>query len=58
MLRWTVVFAILALIAGVLGFYGLEDVSAGFAKFLAVAFLVLLVIALAVGRSVAGGTTV
>jgi len=58
MLRWAIAFAIIAMIAGALGFYGLEDTSASIAKFLAMAFLVLFVIALVVGRSVVGGPTV
>jgi len=58
MLRWALAFAIIALIAGALGFYGLEDAAANIAKFFALLFLVLFVIALVVGRSVAGGPTV
>jgi len=58
MLRWAIMFAILALIAGALGFYGLEDMSANIAKFLALAFVVLFVIALVVGRGAVGGPTV
>src|SRR5262249_23086913 len=58
MLRWAIVFAIIALIAGALGFYGLESVSADIAKFFALVFLILFVVALVVGRSVVGGPTV
>ncbi|HMB04536.1 MAG TPA: DUF1328 family protein [Isosphaeraceae bacterium] len=58
MLRWAIAFAIIALIAGALGFYGLSDTAADIAKFLALVFLVLFVIALIVGRSVIGGPTV
>lgn len=58
MLRWAIAFAIVALIAGALGFYGLSDTAADIAKFLALVFLVLFVIALIVGRSVIGGPTV
>ncbi len=58
MLRWALAFAIIALIAGGLGFYGLAGVSADFAKFFALLFVVLFVIALVVGRSVIGGPTV
>jgi len=57
MLRWAMTFAILALIAGALGFYGLADMSADIAKFLALVFVVLFVVALVVGRSVVGGPT-
>ena len=41
MLRFALVFAILALIAGVFGFYGLEGQLAFFAKVLLFVFLVL-----------------
>jgi len=58
MLRWAIAFAIIAIIAGALGFYGLADTSADIAKFLALVFVVLFVIALVVGRSVIGGPTV
>jgi len=58
MLRWAIAFAIIALIAGALGFYGLADTSADIAKFLALVFLVMFVVALVVGRSMIGGPTV
>jgi uncharacterized membrane protein YtjA (UPF0391 family) len=58
MLRWAIAFAIIAIIAAALGFYGLADTSADIAKFLALVFVVLFVIALVVGRSVIGGPTV
>jgi len=58
MLRWAIAFAIIALIAGALGFYGLADTSADIAKFFALIFVVLFVVALVVGRSVIGGPTV
>lgn len=58
MLRWAIAFAIIALIAGALGFYGLESTAASIAKFLAVLFLVLFVLALIVGRGILGGPTV
>jgi len=51
-------FAVIALIAGALGFYGLADTSADIAKFLALVFVVLFVVALVVGRSVVGGPPV
>lgn len=50
MLRWAVVFAILALAAGVLGFGGLAGDFAGIAKILLFVFLVLFVISLIFGR--------
>jgi uncharacterized membrane protein YtjA (UPF0391 family) len=58
MLRWAILFAILALIAGVLGFYGLEGMFASVAKILLFVFLVLFVVALIVGQRVVGGPTV
>jgi uncharacterized membrane protein YtjA (UPF0391 family) len=58
MLRWALAFAIIALIAGALGFYGLADTSADIARFLALVFVVLFVVALVLGRSVVGGPTV
>jgi uncharacterized membrane protein YtjA (UPF0391 family) len=58
MLRWAIAFAIIAIIAAGLGFYGLSNTAADIAKFLALLFVVLFVIALVVGRSVVGGPTV
>jgi len=58
MLRWAIAFAVIAIIAAALGFGGLADTSADIAKFLALVFVVLFVIALIVGRSVVGGPTV
>jgi len=58
MLRWAIAFAIIAVIAAALGFYGLSDVSANIAKFFALVFVILFVVALVVGRSVVGGPTV
>ena len=58
MLRWAITFAILALVAGVLGFGGLAGDFAYIAKILLFLFLILFVVALLVGRSVIGGPTV
>jgi len=57
MLRMAVLFAIIALIAAGLGFYGLSDVSANIAKFFALIFAVLFVVALLVGARIFGGAT-
>jgi uncharacterized membrane protein YtjA (UPF0391 family) len=57
-LRWAIAFAIIAIIAAVLGFGGLSNTAADIAKFFALVFVVLFVIALVVGRSVIGGPTV
>ena len=57
MLRWAMIFAIIALVAAVLGFGGIAATAAGFAKILfyifVVLFLVALVAGLAAGRRVA-----
>ena len=58
MLRWALAFFILAVVAAALGFGGLAGTSMDIAKFLALIFVVLFVIALVVGRSVVGGPTV
>jgi uncharacterized membrane protein YtjA (UPF0391 family) len=58
MIRWAITFAILALIAGVLGFSGLASGFADIAKILLFVFLALCVIALIVGRTVIGGPSV
>jgi uncharacterized membrane protein YtjA (UPF0391 family) len=58
MLRWAILFAILALVAGVLGFGGLAGDFAFIAKILLFLFLVLFVLALVVGRRVIEGPTV
>ncbi|MDR3550784.1 MAG: DUF1328 domain-containing protein [Candidatus Babeliales bacterium] len=46
MLDWVIVFFILALVAGVLGFSGIEIMSLEIAKILFVVFLVLFAISL------------
>jgi uncharacterized membrane protein YtjA (UPF0391 family) len=58
MLRWAIAFAVIALIAAALGFYGLSSTAADIAKFFALVFLILFIIALIMGRSVIGGPTV
>jgi uncharacterized membrane protein YtjA (UPF0391 family) len=57
MLRWSLVFLVLALIAGVLGFGGLEGTLMQFARILFFLFLVLFVVSLIFGRR-AGGPVV
>jgi uncharacterized membrane protein YtjA (UPF0391 family) len=52
MLRLAILFAIIAIVAGALGFYGLSDVSATFAKFFALIFVILFVVALLVGARI------
>jgi uncharacterized membrane protein YtjA (UPF0391 family) len=50
MIRWAILFAILALVAGVLGFGGLAGDFASIAKILLYIFLALFVISLFIGR--------
>ena len=47
MLGWTLIFVIVALLAGYLGFFALAGVAAGIAKILFLLFLALLVISFA-----------
>jgi uncharacterized membrane protein YtjA (UPF0391 family) len=47
MLYWALVFFVVALIAGALGFGGVASASAGIAQVLFVIFLILLVVSLA-----------
>jgi uncharacterized membrane protein YtjA (UPF0391 family) len=49
MLKWAVVFLIIAIVAGIFGFTGVEAASASIAKVLFGIFLVLFVGALALG---------
>jgi uncharacterized membrane protein YtjA (UPF0391 family) len=55
MLRLAILFAVIAMIAAALGFYGLSDVSANFAKFFALIFAVLFIVAVIAGARVFGG---
>ena len=59
MLKWAVIFLIIGLIAGVFGFTGVESASVGIAKILffifMVIFVVLLIAGLTVARRVSGG---
>jgi uncharacterized membrane protein YtjA (UPF0391 family) len=50
MLRWSITFFIIALIAAVLGFGGLAGTMVGVAKILFVVFLVLFIGSLIMGR--------
>lgn len=50
MLRWAITFAILALIAGVLGFGGMARGFENIAYILLVVFVILFVVALVMGR--------
>jgi uncharacterized membrane protein YtjA (UPF0391 family) len=50
MLRWALAFLILALIAGGLGFFGLQGTLMDFSRILFFVFLVLFVVSLIFGR--------
>jgi uncharacterized membrane protein YtjA (UPF0391 family) len=50
MLSWTLLFLVIAIIAGVLGFWFIAGLAAWIAKVLFVIFLVLFVISLITGR--------
>lgn len=50
MLRYAIIFAVIALVAGALGFGYLADTSATFAKIFAGIFLVLAILGLLFGR--------
>lgn len=54
MLRFALIFAILALISGVLGFVGLEGDFAYIARVLLFVFIVLFVVSLIFGRRFTG----
>jgi len=58
MLRWALTFFVIAIVAAALGFSGVAAQASDIAKFLALVFIVLFVIALVMGRSVIGGPTV
>ena len=59
MFKWALIFAVIALIAGAMGFGGLAGAMAGIAKilfFIGLALVVLfLILGVAAGRKVAGG---
>ena len=50
MLRWTIIFLVIAIIAAVFGFGGIAAGAAGIAKILFFIFLVLFVLSLIAGR--------
>lgn len=51
MLRWSLAFLLIALIAGFLGFFGVEGLAMWFARVLFGIFLILFVISLIFGRA-------
>ena len=50
MLRWALIFLVIALIAGVLGFTNVYVAAAGIAKVLFTIFLILFIVMLIMGR--------
>jgi uncharacterized membrane protein YtjA (UPF0391 family) len=51
MLKWALIFAVIALVAGLLGFTGIAAGAASVAKFIFFVFVVLVVLALVLGSS-------
>ncbi|MBX7147209.1 MAG: DUF1328 domain-containing protein [Alphaproteobacteria bacterium] len=49
MLSWAITFFLLAIVAGLLGFFGLAGTFAAIAKFLAILFVILFVVSLIYG---------
>ena len=56
MMRWAIIFLVVALIAAVLGFGGIANFSFEIAKFIAVIAIILFVIALVAGGLRASGS--
>jgi uncharacterized membrane protein YtjA (UPF0391 family) len=52
MLRWAVIFLLIAIVAGIFGFTGVEEASASIAKILFGIFLVLFIGAVAIGLAI------
>lgn len=50
MLRWTLIFIVVALVSGVLGFTDIAGAAAGIARILFFLFLILVVLSLVMGR--------
>ena len=50
MLRWALIFLVVALVAGLLGFWALEGLAMWIAKVLFIIFLILFIISLVAGR--------
>jgi uncharacterized membrane protein YtjA (UPF0391 family) len=50
MLSWSLLFLVLAIVAGVFGFAGIASMSAGIAKILFFVFLILFLASLLMGR--------
>lgn len=57
MLKWAFIFLVIAIVAGIFGFTGVEEASTTIAKWLAGIFLVLFVGAIAIGLAVGARLT-
>ncbi|HYG05498.1 MAG TPA: DUF1328 domain-containing protein [Stenotrophomonas sp.] len=53
MIKWAIIFAIIGIIAGVLGFGGLAGASIGIAKFLFWGAVIIAVVLFLIGMSIA-----
>lgn len=53
MIKWAIIFAVIGLIAGVLGFSGIAGASIGIAKFLFWAAIIIAVILFVLGLTIA-----
>jgi uncharacterized membrane protein YtjA (UPF0391 family) len=57
MLKWAVVFLLIAIVAGIFGFTGVEEASASIAKILFGVFMVLFVGAVVIGLAIGAKLT-
>ena len=57
MLKWAFVFLLIAIVAGIFGFTGIEEASATIAKWLFGIFMVLFVGAIAIGLAIGSKLT-
>jgi uncharacterized membrane protein YtjA (UPF0391 family) len=57
MLKWALIFLVLGLIAGGLGFFGVAGAAIAIAKFLFFAFILIFLVLLVLGLGVARGLT-
>jgi uncharacterized membrane protein YtjA (UPF0391 family) len=57
MLKWAVVFLLIAIVAGIFGFTGVEEASASIAKILFGIFMVLFIGAVVIGLAIGAKLT-
>jgi len=57
MLKWAAVFLLIAIVAGIFGFTGVEEASASIAKVLFGIFMVLFIGAVIIGLAIGRGLT-